>query len=216
MMQECKRIVMLGPPGVGKGTQAKMLVQALGLKHIASGELFRRNQTRGTALGVKAQGYISFGNLVPDEITIAMVLQEVLSDSSKDGFILDGFPRNMIQVESLHKALQAIGTNIDCAVLLTVPREELLKRLTGRRLCTKCQANYHLLSSPPVRKDICNHCDSPLYQREDDMSIAVNTRLEVYYSETAPIIDYYEALGCLKKIDGIGAVGEVARRISEL
>lgn len=216
MIQECKRIVMLGPPGVGKGTQAKMLVQALGLKHIASGELFRRNQTRGTALGVKAQSYISLGNLVPDEITIAMVLEEVLSESSKEGFILDGFPRNMVQVQSLYDALHAIGANIDCAVLLTVPREELLKRLTGRRLCTKCQANYHLLSSPPVRNEICNHCDSPLYQREDDMSIAVNTRLEVYYSETAPIIDYYESLGCLKRIDGIGAVGEVADRISNL
>ena len=205
---------MLGPPGVGKGTQAKMLLQAMGLKHIASGELFRRNQTRGTDLGVKAQGYISLGNLVPDEITIAMVLEEVLSEPSKDGFILDGFPRNMVQVESLHQALKDMETNIDCAVLLAVPRDELLKRLTGRRLCTKCQANYHLMSSPPGRSGLCNHCDSPLYQREDDMSIAVNTRLEVYYSETSPIIDYYESLGCLRQIDGVGAVGEVAYRVS--
>jgi len=205
---------MLGPPGVGKGTQAKILVEALQIKHIASGELFRRNQTCGTDLGIKAQAYIGSGNLVPDEITIGMVLEEVLSESSKDGFVLDGFPRNMVQVQSLHQALQFMETDIDSAILLTVPREELLKRLTGRRLCPKCQANYHLTSTPPGRSGLCDYCDSVLYQREDDMPVAVNTRLEVYYSETEPIINYYASSGCLKQIDGVGTVSEIENRIS--
>ena len=213
-IQECKRIVILGPPGVGKGTQAKLLVQALAIKHIASGELFRQNQTRGTDLGIKAQAYIGSGNLVPDELTIGMVLEEVLSESSKDGFILDGFPRNMTQVESLHQALESMETKIDCAVLLTVPRDELLTRLTGRRLCPKCQANYHLISTPPRKCGFCNYCDSPLYQRDDDMPVAVNTRLEVYYAETSPIVNYYASSSCLIQIDGVGTVSQVANRIS--
>lgn len=207
------RLILLGPPGAGKGTQAVGLAERLGVPHIASGDLFRHHQQNGTPLGLKVREYINQGMLVPDEITIAMVLEQVLLPESQRGFILDGFPRNLAQAKALDDALAVKGVWIDRVSFIKVPVEELIKRLEGRRVCRKCQAPYHLETAPPKKPDKCDLCGGEIYQREDDTLDAVAVRLKVYQEETEPLVDYYNRAGKLVEVNGLGTVEEVGTRL---
>ena len=207
------RLILLGPPGAGKGTQAVGLAERLGVPHIASGDLFRHHQQNGTPLGLKVREYINQGMLVPDEITIAMVLEQVLLPESQRGFILDGFPRNLAQAKALDDALAVKGVWIDRVSFIKVPVEELIKRLEGRRVCRKCQAPYHLETAPPKKPDKCDLCGSEIYQREDDTLDAVAVRLKVYQEETEPLVDYYNRAGKLVEVNALGTVEEVGTRL---
>ena len=206
-------IVMLGPPGAGKGTQAKLMAKELGLKHVASGDMFRRHINQGTELGKKAKAYTSLGLLVPDELTIVMALEEVLGVDAGEGVILDGFPRNLNQAEKVDEALRGRGIYIDAAVLVTAPREELVRRMEGRRVCRECQTPYHVNSSPPKAPGRCDLCGGELYQREDDRPEPVHKRLEVYELETSALRNYYQQQGKLREVVGTGSVEEVNRRL---
>jgi len=206
-------IIFLGAPGAGKGTQAARLAQGLGLVHIATGDLFRQALERGTELGLKAKSYMEKGTLVPNQITISLVLERLSAGDSSRGAILDGFPRNLEQAEALDKALAQEGRAIDEVVYIKVAEEELLRRLSGRWICRKCQTPYHITDSPPRVPGKCDKCGGELYQRPDDREESVRKRLEVYFAETAPLIDYYARRGKLLEIDGEGGMAEVAKRI---
>lgn len=206
-------IILLGAPGAGKGTQAAAVAQKLNLVHIASGDLFRQALEQGTGLGLKAKSYMKKGKLVPDEITIQMVLERMSAPDCETGVILDGFPRNLQQAEALDKVLAQTAKSIDKVVYIKVPEEELLKRLGGRRVCRNCQAVYHIINSVPEVWGKCDKCGGKLYQRPDDAVQTVKKRLEVYFAETVPLIDYYTRGGKLVEIDGMGSVEEVTRRI---
>ena len=206
-------IIFLGAPGAGKGTQASAAAQKLNLVHIASGDLFRQALEQGTELGLKAKSYMKKGRLVPDEITIQMVLERMSAPDCETGVILDGFPRNLEQAEALDKALAQTAKSIDKVVYIKVPEEELLKRLGGRWICRNCQAVYHIINSVPKVWGKCDKCGGELYQRPDDAVQTVKKRLEVYFAQTAPLIDYYTRGGKLVEIDGVGSVDEVTQRI---
>ena len=206
-------IVFLGAPGAGKGTQAAAVAQQLNLVHIASGDLFRQALEQGTKLGIRAKSYMEKGVLVPDEITIQMVLEQMAAPDCETGVILDGFPRNLPQAEALDKALIQQSKAIDKAVYIKVSEEELLKRLSGRWICRHCQMVYNIIDSPPEVRGKCDRCGGELYQRPDDTARTVKKRLEVYFAETAPLIDYYARKGKLLEIDGEGSVDEVTRKI---
>jgi adenylate kinase len=206
-------IIFLGAPGAGKGTQAARLAEAMGLVHIATGDLFRQALEKGTELGLKAKSYMEKGTLVPDQITISLVLERLSAQDSSRGAILDGFPRNLEQAGALDKALAQDGRAIDKVVYIKVAEKELLKRLSGRWICRKCQTPYHITDSPPKVPGRCDKCGGELYQRPDDREESVRKRLEVYFAETAPLIDYYVKKGKLLEIDGEGGVAEVAERI---
>jgi adenylate kinase len=207
-------IILLGAPGAGKGTQAVMLAEKLKLAQVASGDLFRQALQKETGLGKKAKSFMEKGQLVPDEITIRMVLERLAAPDTEKGAILDGFPRNIKQAGALDKALAKQGKAIDKAIYIKVPEVELLKRLSGRWICRQCQAPYHEVDSPPKTKGKCDRCGSELYQRADDNAATVKKRLEVYFAETAPLIDYYKKTGKLLEINGGGSAAEVNRRIA--
>ena len=206
-------IILLGAPGAGKGTQASVVAQKLNLVHIASGDLFRQALEQGTELGIQAKSYMERGTLVPDEITTQMILERMSAPDCENGVILDGFPRNLRQAEALDKALVQLAKAIDKVVYIKVSEEELLKRLTGRWICRNCQAPYHTVDSPPRVQGKCDKCGGELYQRPDDTAQTIKKRLEVYFAETAPLIDYYARRGKLLEIDGVGSVDEVTHRI---
>ena len=206
-------IIFLGAPGAGKGTQAAFVAQKLNLVHFASGDLLRQEIERGTELGMKAKSYMEKGVLVPDSISIPMVLQRISAPDCEPGVILDGFPRNLKQAEALDKALTQQGKAIDRIVYIKVSEEELIKRLGERWVCRSCQVPYHAVSSPPQVWGRCDECGAELYQRPDDTVEAVEKRLEVYFAETAPLIDYYAQAGKLVMVDGEGDVDEVGERI---
>ena len=206
-------IIFLGAPGAGKGTQAAVVAQELGLAHIASGDLFRQAAEQGTELGMQAKSYMEKGILVPDEITIQMVLERITLPDCEGGIILDGFPRTLQQAEALDKALAGLAKTIDKVVYIKVSEEELLRRLTGRWICRQCQVPYHVVSSPPRIRGKCDRCSGELYQRVDDTEETVKKRLQVYFTETAPLIDYYTQADKLTEIDGEGDVDEVGGRI---
>ena len=206
-------IIFLGAPGAGKGTQAATVAQELGVVHIASGDLFRQALKQGTELGLKAKSYMEKGVLVPDEITIRLVLERMLAPEGEGGVILDGFPRNLEQAEALDKALAQQAKAIDKVVYIRVSEEELLKRLSGRWVCRDCQAPYHTVNSPPKVWGKCDRCGGELYQRPDDTVDTVKKRLEVYFAQTVPLIDYYAQAGKLLEVDGEGGVDEVGRRV---
>jgi adenylate kinase len=206
-------IIFLGAPGAGKGTQAANLARERGLVHIATGDLFRQALEQGTELGIKAKSYMEKGVLVPDQITIQMVLERLSAPDCERGAILDGFPRNLEQAEALDKALAWQGKAIDKVIYIKVTEEELLKRLSGRWICRQCQTPYHVTNSPPKVWGKCDKCGGELYQRPDDKEESVRKRLEVYFAETVPLIDYYAQMGKLLEIDGEGSVAEVGRRI---
>jgi adenylate kinase len=206
-------LVLLGPPGAGKGTQAKILAEALGLAHIASGDLFRYHQRKGTPLGLKAVEYMSQGLLVPDEITIAMVLEQDLLPVGGRAFLLDGFPRNYAQAQALDENLAGRGQHIDRAMLIKVSQDELVRRLSGRLVCRQCQAPYHEETAPPKTPGKCDLCGGELYQRQDDTPEAVRVRIRVYEAETEPLIGHYRRAGKLAEVDGVGTVEEVGQRL---
>ena len=205
-------IILLGAPGAGKGTQAAMMARKLKLVHIATGDLFRQALEQKTSLGVQAKSYMEKGMLVPDEVTIQMVLDRLSSPGCKTGVVLDGFPRNLRQAETLDKALARQGKAIDKVVYIKVSEEELLERLGGRWICRNCQTPYHAVDSPPRARGKCDECGGELYQRPDDTSVTVKKRLGVYFAETAPLIDYYTRAGKLIEVDGEGSIDEVSRR----
>lgn len=206
-------IVLLGAPGAGKGTQADVLTQKLKLAHIASGDLFRKALSEGTELGLQAKAYMEKGQLVPNEITIRMVLERIKAPDCKDGIILDGFPRNVEQAKALDEALKNQKKAIDKAVYIKVSQEELLKRLTGRWICRKCQTPYHEVSNPPKNAGVCDKCGGELYQRADDNTETIKKRLQVFFAETAPLIDYYSKGSKLLEVQGEGTVEEISNRI---
>jgi adenylate kinase len=207
-------IIFLGAPGAGKGTQAVMLAEKLKLVQVASGDLFRQALQKKTELGMKARSYMEKGKLVPDKITIQMVLERLSAPDCENGAILDGFPRNTRQAEALDKALAGQSKAIDKVVYIKVSEGELLKRLGGRWICRNCQAPYHAVDSPPRVKGKCDRCGGELYQRADDTVETVKKRLEVYFAETSPLIDYYKRAGKLVEVNGEGSVPEVHQRIA--
>jgi adenylate kinase len=206
-------IVLLGAPGAGKGTQAAILSQKMKLAHIASGDLFRANLEKGTELGKQAKVYMEKGQLVPNEITIKMVLDRIAAPDCQKGILLDGFPRNLEQAKALDEALKLQKKAIDNAVYIKVSEKELLNRLSGRWICRKCQTPYHEVNSPPKKAGICDKCGGELYQRADDNITTIKKRLEVYFAETAPLIDYYTKAGKLLEIPGEGSMEEISERI---
>ncbi len=206
-------IVMLGAPGAGKGTQAEILARETGLPHIASGDLFRQALERGTEEGLRAKTYMDKGELVPDEITISMILQRVDSPDCAEGCLLDGFPRTLPQAEALDRAFEQRGKDIDRAIYIQVPEEELVKRLSGRWLCRSCQTSYHVITSPPETPGKCDKCGGELYQRSDDKKETVQDRLRVFFAQTMPILDYYKKQSKLITVNGNldiqGVAGEI-------
>lgn len=206
-------IILLGAPGAGKGTQAVMLAEKLGAVQVASGDLFRQALAQKTELGKKAKEFMDKGQLVPNEITIQMVLDRLAKPDCAKGALLDGFPRNIGQAEALDNALENQSKTIDKVVYIKVSEEELLKRLGGRWICRSCQAPYHEIDSPPKEAGKCDRCGGELYQRDDDNVETVKKRLEVYFAETSPLIDYYRKAGKLLEIEGEGSTDEVNRRI---
>jgi len=207
-------IIFLGAPGAGKGTQASIVAQKLGVVHIASGDLFRQAIEQGTELGIQVKSYMEKGKLVPDEITIRVVLERVSASDCESGVILDGFPRNLEQAEALDKALIEQNKAIGRVVYIKVSEEELLNRLSGRWICRNCQAPYHAISSPPEIEGKCDKCGGELYQRPDDTVDTVKKRLEVYFAQTTPLIDYYTRAGKLLEVDGEGSIDEVSEMIT--
>lgn len=208
-------IVFLGAPGSGKGTQADVVSRELKLKHIATGDLFRQAQAAGTKLGMQAKSYMEKGMLVPDKITIDMVLERISAPDCEHGVILDGFPRNLKQAEALDKALADRSKAINKVLYIKVSEGELTKRLGGRWICRDCQSPYHIINSPPRVSGKCDKCGGKLYQRADDTAETIKKRLKLYFAETAPLIDYYTKSGKLSEIDGEGDVDDVGRRMVE-
>ena len=206
-------IILLGAPGAGKGTQAVILAENLKLVQVASGDLFRQALRDETELGLKAKAYMDKGQLVPDEITIQMVLERLAAPDCAGGAILDGFPRNLPQAKALDTALGEQSKAIDNVVYIAVSEAELLKRLGGRWICRQCQAPYHEVDSPPKVTGKCDRCGGELYQRADDNTETIKQRLKVYFAETSPLIDYYTGSGKLLEIDGEGSAAEVNKRI---
>ena len=206
-------IIILGAPGAGKGTQAVFLTKEMNLAHVATGDLFRQALEKGTELGMKAKSYMEKGELVPDEITVQMVLERLSSPDCKRGAILDGFPRNLRQAEALDKALAKENKGIDKVLYIKVSEAELLGRLGGRWICRLCQAPCHVVSSPPKVEGKCDKCGGELYQRADDNGESIKKRLEVFFKDTAPMIDYYNRLSKLVEVDGEGDMEDVGERI---
>ncbi len=206
-------IIMLGAPGAGKGTQADILSQEMNLPHIASGDLFRQASEKRTDIGLSARGYMDKGELVPDEITIKMILERMDQPDCASGCLFDGFPRTLQQAKVLDKALKEQGKRIDRAIYIEVPNEELVKRLGGRWLCRTCQMPYHMANSPPKTPGKCDRCGGELYQRPDDREETVKERLNVFFAQTVPILDYYKKQSKLIRVNGnLGRQG-VAREI---
>ncbi len=206
-------IVFLGAPGAGKGTQAARMAEELKLAHIASGDMFREALEKGDELAKQAKSYMDQGMLVPDGITIRMVLERISAPDCEHGVIFDGFPRNLAQAEALDKALVREAKTIEKVVYIKVSEEELLERLGGRWICRRCQTPYHATNSPPEVWGKCDLCGGELYQRPDDAAQTVKDRLQVYFAQTAPLIDYYTQAGKLREVDGEGSVDEVRERI---
>jgi adenylate kinase len=207
-------IIFLGAPGAGKGTQAASVAGELNLVHLATGDLFRQALEKGTELGIKAKSYMERGELVPNQITIDMVSEQLSALGDKKGVILDGFPRNLEQAEALDKALAEQDKKVDKVIYIKVSEKELMKRLGGRWICRRCQAPYHITTSPPKVWGRCDRCGGELYQRPDDTEESIKKRLKVYFTETMPLIDYYQRAGKLLEVDGEGEVAEVAKRIT--
>lgn len=208
------RIVLLGPPGAGKGTQAAKIIEEYSVPHISTGDIFRKNLKEGTPLGIKAKGYMDQGLLVPDELVVDLVKDRLLEEDCKEGFMLDGFPRTVLQAEALEEELIRLGQTLNAVININVDAELLFKRLTGRRICKSCGATYHIYFNPTKSEGICDKCGGELYQRDDDQETTVKKRLEVYAEQTQPLIDYYKNKGTLVDINGVGEIEDVFHLIS--
>ncbi len=208
-------LILLGAPGAGKGTQAKMIAEKYGLAHIATGDILREAVAKGTELGKKAKEYMDRGELVPDEIVIGIVKERLKEPDCQKGFILDGFPRTLPQAEALDKMLEELGMKIDAVINIAVPEEEVVRRIAYRRTCKKCGAVYHLIYAPPKEDNKCDKCGGELYQREDDKEETVRERYRVYRERTEPLIEYYRKKGLLYEVDGTKSIEEVFKQIEE-
>jgi adenylate kinase len=209
------RLLFLGPPGAGKGTQARELAREWGVPQVATGDMLREAMAAGTPLGLEAKQYYDRGELVPDDVILKMVAERFGQPDATQGFILDGFPRTIAQADGLGAMLEALGHKIDGAIYFDVSEPELIRRLTGRRLCRRCQTPFHVVSAPPQREGICDKCGGELYQRVDDSEATVRKRLEVYERQTAPLLDYYRQRGLLRTVSGEGTVDRIRQDLRE-
>ena len=210
------KIIMLGAPGAGKGTQAKMIAEKYSIPHISTGDIFRANIKNGTELGKKAKSYMDKGQLVPDELTLDLIMDRFKQDDCKNGYVLDGFPRTIPQAEALDTALKAKGEKVDFAIDVDVPDENIVKRMGGRRACVGCGATYHVVYSPTKVEGVCDKCGEELIVRNDDKPETVLNRLEVYHNQTQPLIDYYNEQGILKSVDGTVDMKDVFNAIVDI
>ena len=209
------RLLFLGPPGAGKGTQARELAREWGVPHVATGDMLREAMAAGTPLGREAKQYYDKGDLVPDGIILRMVAERFRQADAATGFILDGFPRTIAQADGLGAMLEGLGQKLDAVLYFDVSQPELVRRLTGRRLCRQCQTPYHLVSAPPRTAGVCDKCGGELYQRPDDAETTVLNRLEVYERQTAPLLDYYRGRGLLRTVSGEGAVEGIRQHLRD-
>ena len=207
------KIIMLGAPGAGKGTQAQMIADKYNIPHISTGDIFRANIKNGTELGKKAKEYMDKGQLVPDELTVELLLDRVANEDCKNGYVLDGFPRTIPQADVLDSELTKLGDKVDYAINVDVPDENIVNRMSGRRACLKCGATYHIEHIPPKKEGICDTCGSELVQRDDDKPETVQNRLSVYHQQTQPLIEYYDKKNILKTVDGTKDMQEVFSNI---
>lgn len=203
------KIILMGPPGAGKGTQAEKLVDLYQIPHISTGDMFRKAQKDGTELGLKAKSYMEQGQLVPDEVTVGIVKERLAEADCKEGFLLDGFPRTVQQADALDTILAELDMALDCVVNIEVDKAFLVDRLTGRRVCRTCGATYHIANKAPKVEGVCDKCGGELYQRGDDTIETVSNRLDVYAAQTAPLIDYYKSKGIMSSIDGSKSMEDV-------
>lgn len=210
------KIVMLGAPGAGKGTQAKMIAKECNIPHISTGDIFRENIKNGTALGAKAKTYMDQGLLVPDELVCDLVVDRIQQDDCSNGYILDGFPRTIPQAEALENALTEIGQKLDYAIDIEVPDENIIRRMSGRRSCPKCGAIYHVVNNPPKVEGKCDVCGTELVFRADDKEETVRNRLDVYHKQTQPLIDFYKERNVLKEVDGTKSMDDVFGQIRNI
>lgn len=210
------KIIMLGAPGAGKGTQAKMIAEKYSVPHISTGDIFRANIKNGTQLGMEAKKYMDQGLLVPDELTVKILLDRVAQTDCEGGYVLDGFPRTIPQAQVLDRALEELGDQIDFAINVDVPDENIIKRMGGRRACLSCGATYHIEHIPPKKEGICDACGKELVLRDDDKPETVKNRLAVYHQQTQPLIDFYQAKGVLKTVDGTVDMKDVFAAITAI
>lgn len=210
------KIIMLGAPGAGKGTQAKKIADRYQIPHISTGDIFRANIKNGTELGKKAKSYMDAGNLVPDSLTLELVMDRIAQEDCKNGYVFDGFPRTIPQAQALKEALETIGQTIDYAIDIEVPDENIVNRMGGRRACVACGATYHILFAAPQVEGKCDRCGGELTLRDDDKPETVKKRLHVYHEQTQPLIDFYKQEGCLVTVDGTKDVDEVLQSILKL
>ncbi len=210
------KIIMLGAPGAGKGTQAKMIAEKYDVPHVSTGDIFRANIKNGTELGMEAKKYMDEGLLVPDELTVRILLDRVAQEDCRKGYVLDGFPRTIPQAEVLDEALGKTGSKIDYAINVEVPDENIVKRMSGRRACLSCGATYHVEHVPPQKEGICDVCGKELVLRDDDKAETVRNRLDVYHKQTQPLIDFYQAKGILHSVDGTADMNDVFAAITEI
>ena len=210
------KIVLLGAPGAGKGTQAQSISNKYKIPHISTGDIFRKNISEGTKLGKTAKRYMDAGQLVPDQLTLDLIEDRLKNDDCSNGYLLDGYPRTVVQAEFLDALLEKEHTAIDTALLIEVPKEVILDRMSGRRVCASCGASFHIKNNPPIKKDICDICGNNLIQRADDARETVEERLDVYEEQTSPLIKFYEEKGILKVVDGTQAINEIFKSITEI
>lgn len=210
------KIIMLGAPGAGKGTQAKMIAEKYAVPHVSTGDIFRANIKNGTELGMEAKKYMDQGLLVPDELTVKILLDRVAQEDCQNGYVLDGFPRTIPQAEVLERALNEIGDKIDYAINVDVPDENIIRRMGGRRACLFCGATYHVEHIPPKKEGICDTCGKELVLRDDDKPETVKNRLDVYHKQTQPLIDFYQAKGILRTVDGTVDMKDVFAAITAI
>ena len=210
------KIIMLGAPGAGKGTQAHMIAEKYHLPHVSTGDIFRANIKNGTELGKEAKDYMDRGELVSDELTVRILLDRVAQEDCKNGYILDGFPRNIPQAEVLEKELEKLGEKIDAAIDMEVPDESIIRRMSGRRACSSCGATYHIVNVPPKKEGICDVCGEALILRDDDKEETVQKRLDVYHEQTQPLIEFYTKKGILKTVDGTQDMMSVFQTITKI
>lgn len=215
-MVNSMRLIFLGPPGVGKGTQAEFVAKEFGIPKLSTGDLLRDSVQKKTTLGLKAKGFMDRGELVPDEVVIGLVREKLSSAECRNGFLLDGFPRTVPQADQLGILLKSSGNRLDRVLYFTLPKDEIVKRISGRRSCPQCKAVYHIQAIPPKKNGICDVCGADLIQRNDDKPETIESRLAVYHEQTAPLIEYYKAKNLLSELEGSGAVNDVQRRLLAL